>query len=308
MKRLKFCKATLIGIMIAVALSACSGGNNNAKTKAGALKDTLIVWADTGMQVIANEQKEVFEHNYNQIAIEIRYMQEDDIIKGLLNNIVNTAFLQRPLTEREYSYISESEKFKPMQYTFGYSAMVLLASEQYSSDYISEEQLGNYFKGKGPAGLSLIFENSKSQAISFFLQHYKLSPEEMKRAYAKAHLNDLLTQLRNDPNAVGVIPFTYIAEADIPATKTLLQGLKILEVEYSDSTGKILREAPSQETIATKAYPFINPLLFVNCNMDKKSGNTFINYMFTERGQRLMLKCGIVPAIFPGREIKITTN
>lgn len=294
-------------ILLITALYAC----NNAKpgkVDRVAIQDTLEVWADTGLRVIVNEQKKAFENAYNNAILDIRYMHEDSIVKALINNTVDVAFLQRRLTADELGYLEKKEHFRPKEYLFAHNAMILVASEAYPQDFIAKNTLKAYFKGNASKDFRLIFENTGCQAITYMQQQFLVTNEEMSKAFAKNNLNSLLAQLRSDPQAIGVMPFSYIADIESASTIEMLQGLKVLGVQYADSTGKMVTIYPSQETITTKEYPFISPAMFVNCNMDKKGGTTFVNYLFKPKAQRLILKCGIVPAIFPGREVKIITK
>ncbi|MES2616889.1 MAG: substrate-binding domain-containing protein [Bacteroidota bacterium] len=297
----------IYGLLILTVMYACNAGQSDKAGSVGA-KDTLEVWADTGLRVMANEHKKAFENSYNNAILNIHYMHEDSIVKGLINNRVNAAFLQRNLTAEEAGYLEKKEKFKPKEYVFAYSAMVLVASESYPDDFISKDAIRDYFKTNKPHTFRVVFENSQGQAIHYMQKRFNITNEELSKAFAKNNLNALLSQLRSDPQSIGILPFSYISDIESQATIEMLNGLKVLGVQYADSTGKTVMFYPSQETIATKEYPFISPMLFMNCNMDKKGGTTFINYLFKPKAQRLVLKCGIVPAIFPGREVKIITQ
>ena len=88
----------------------------------------------------------------------------------------------------------------------------------------------------------------------------------------------------------------------------MLEGLKVFSIICLDSNKKSISVIPSQSSIASKEYPLINPIVFVNSNMPFKSGINFVNYLYKPRAQRLTLKLGLCPAIFPGREIKINTK
>jgi ABC-type phosphate transport system substrate-binding protein len=89
------------------------------------------------------------------------------------------------------------------------------------------------------------------------------------------------------------------------STAAFLKDLKVLPVTAADSTGTIYTTLPTQSSISTKEYPMISPIVLVNCGMEKKSGTNFVNFLFKTKAQRLILKCGLSPAIFPGREVII---
>jgi phosphate transport system substrate-binding protein len=126
--------------------------------------------------------------------------------------------------------------------------------------------------------------------------------------YTQNSPKELFAYLKAYPNSIGVIPFSYISDVESESIAEMLIGLKVLSVNYSDSSKKRITVLPSQSSIATNEYPLITPIVFINSNMPFKSGINFVNYLYKPRAQRLVLKLGLCPAIFPGREIKINTK
>jgi phosphate transport system substrate-binding protein len=294
-------------LLFLVLVSACT--NQPAAGKGELLKaDTLVIWADTSLRVIVNEQKKAFENIYTNPVLSIIYMNENQIVKGLMSNKVNAAVLHRSLTANESALLESREDFLPRQYVFAYDAFVCIASDRSSFSSISMTDLLEYFTNNSAAKFSLAMENPNAQSIQFLKKKFSLQNEQLSRAYANKSLNDLLAYLRRDPNAIGIIPFAYISDIEAESTIQLLENLKVLPVMYKDSTQKTRLVDPSQETIATREYPLLAPVVFVNGNMENKSGTNFVNYLFKPRAQRLILRCGLCPAIFPGREVNIQTN
>lgn len=286
---------------------ACS--NKPATVKAEQEKqDTLVIWVDTSLGVIANEQKKAFENVYTTPVLSLVYKNESEIIQALMNNQVSCAILQRKLSENEVAYLQRKEEFMPKQYVFGYDAYVCISSRRSPIENISTGEIKNYFAGKNKSKFTLSVENSRCQTAQFLKTEFSLSNEQLGLAFANNNFVELLNYLRTNPNAIGIIPFSYISDIEAEGTVKLLDSLKVLPVKYLDSTQKTLVFKPSQETITTREYPWITPMVLVNCNMEKKSGTNFVNYIFKPKAQRLILKCGLTPAIFPGREVNINTN
>lgn len=288
-----------------VGISSCS--NNTKEVKQG-VKDTLEIWVDTSLAVLINEQRKAYENDYTNPVVQLKFKQESDIIKQLMSNQLNCAVLQRKLTTKESDYFKSKEDFTPKQYVIAHDAFVFIANSNHAKKELNETDINAYFKSNSNKDFQLVFESNSCQAIPFFKSYYQLNDAELSRAYSKNGLNDLMGFLKNDQHSIGVIPFSYITDIDAQSTIALLKGLKVLSIKYTDSSNRVLTINPSQESITTREYPYTMPIVLVNCNMEKKSGTTFVNYIFKPKAQRLFLKCGMVPAIFPGREVKINTN
>jgi phosphate transport system substrate-binding protein len=300
---------TFLFLLACMFFAACKpqpATNNQGEAKK--TTDTLNIWADSSLSVIVNEQKKAFENLHSNPVLFITYKPETDIMDGLINNRVSCAILQRSLLNQESAYLQKKEEFMPKQHIFAYSAFVAITQTNSPIQALSLQELEQYFSGRATTGLKLTVENKRCQSIQFLRTRFKLSDEQVSRTYANQSLADMLDYLKKEPRAVGIIPFSYITDINAPETINMLRDLKVLPVTFKDSANKMRTVIPSQETISTKEYPMINPIVLVNANMEKKSGTNFVNYLFKTQAQRLILKCGLCPAIFPGREIIINTN
>lgn len=286
-----------------VPFTACV--DNGTKVKSTSLTDTLEVWADTSLHVLINEQRKAFENAYTNPILQISYTHESRIIERLMSDKLNCAILQRNLTPNEAKYLAEKEDFVPKQYVVAYDAFVFIVNKDHPVKALSVQDIRDYFNKKGTINYQLVFESNHCQAIPYFQSYFNLSGGQILSAFSKSNLDELLGFIRNDKNSIGIIPFSYISDIGSTATIDLLKDLKVMEIQFTDSTGKLRSVNPSQESITTRDYPFVAPIVLLNCNMEKKSGTTFVNYLLKPKAQRLFMKCGVVPAVFPTREVKV---
>ena len=285
------------------------GCNNNAQQPlTSTVKDTLEIYVDTSLAILINEQRKAYENDHVNPIVQLKYLQEATILKALMNNEVNCAVLQRRLTEGEKQFFQKKEDFLPKEYVIAHDAFVFVANSQNVRNVMYSSEVKDYFTKGNIKDFQFVFENNSCQAIPYFRAHYGLSDKQLSSAYSKNGLTDLMQFLKTDQYSIGIIPFSYIADIEAQSTIEMLKGLKVLSVKYSDSSNKELTVNPSQESITTKDYPYTMPIVLLNCNMEKKSGTTFVNYIFKPKAQRLFLKCGMVPAIFPGREVIVNTK
>lgn len=289
-----------------VLLMSCNDKQPKASSIAG--KDTMVIWADTSLRVLVNEQKKAFENTYTNPLLDIHYLQESLIVEKLMKNEANCAILQRKLTPNESAYLKDKEDFLPKQYVIASDAFAFVTSTKNTRENIATEQIHDYFRSGKAQDFQLVFESNQCQAIPYFQNQFQLDKQQIGSAFVLKNLNELLNYLRTVPNAVGIIPFSYISDTEAATTLALLKDLKVLSVAYKDSSKISHLINPSQESITTGDYPFVMPIVLMNCNFEKKSGITFVNYIMKPKAQRLFLKCGMVPAIFPAREVHVNTN
>jgi phosphate transport system substrate-binding protein len=293
-------------VLLLIQFFSCTNSNTPRTKQSKA--DTLLVWADTSLGVFANEHKKAFENAGKPPVISLVYKNEAEIISALLNNKIHAAFLQRLLSPAEAAAIEKLIEFYPKQYTIAYDAFVLVCSNKNSFEGIALADIKSVLKGQKNSTLNFVVENKKALSVQFLKSKFSLSNQQLANLYSKNSTEELFQFLKSNPNSIGVIPFSYICDVESEPIAEMLGGLKVLSISYLDSNNKSMSVIPSQSSIASKDYPLINPIVFINSNMPFKSGINFVNYLYKPRAQRLVLKLGLCPAIFPGREIKINTK
>lgn len=286
-------------------LMACNQPNANS-TEAQSAVDTIDCWVDSSLLVLAREEVKAFDNIYKFPRLDLSAYNESDIVKGLVDNKVNLAILHRLLDSNELAYLSQKEQFKPKQYEFAYDAYVFISAISSGIDSIDYDRISSSLRSKTGAGMTICVENPGAQSLKFLKSHFKLDGEQLKNISSLGSMGAMMNYLRNNPGTFGVIPFSVIADIEAEKTVKFLEGLRVLKVNVRMKPGHVLQAVePSQSTIATKEYPLISPIVLVNCNMDKKSGTNFVNYIFKTKSQRLIQQFGLCPAIFPGREYLI---
>jgi phosphate transport system substrate-binding protein len=293
-------------VLILIQFFSCT--NSNTPSASNKIADTLTVWADTSLRIFANEHKKAFENAGKAPVINLIYKNETEIVSALINGKINTAFLQRLLSPAEASAIEKLADFYPKQYTTAFDAFVFVSSTENNFDSLSLETIESILKDQGNSNLNLVVENKRALSVQYMKSRFNLNNNHLSHLFTQNSSADLFQFLKLNPNAIGIIPFSYISDVESETIAEMLNGLKVLSINYLDSSNKRITVLPSQSTIASREYPFVNPIIFINSNMPFKSGINFVNYLFKPKAQRLTLKLGLCPAIFPGREIKINTK
>ena len=293
-------------VLLLIQFFACT--NSNKPDLKQNTHDTLTVWADTSLKVFANEHKKAFENAGKPPIIHLVYKNETEIVTALINGKIQAAFLQRLLSPAEGAAIEKLADFYPKQYTTAFDAFVFVSSRKNAFDSLSIEDIESILKGNSKSAYHIIVENKRALSVQYLKSKFNLNNDQLAHLFTKNNTTELFEYLKSNPNGIGIIPFSYISDVESETIAEMLDGLKVLSINCLDTNNKRATILPSQSTIASREYPFINPVVFINSNMPFKSGINFVNYLFKPQAQRLTLKLGLCPAIFPGREIKINTK
>ena len=77
-------------------------------------------------------------------------------------------------------------------------------------------------------------------------------------------------------------------------------NIQVLSVKGTDSDRYI---APTQNNLAEGTYPLARDLFIINTQGKAGLGMGFASFIAGERGQRIILKSGLLPARMPGRNL-----
>jgi len=102
-----------------------------------------------------------------------------------------------------------------------------------------------------------------------------------------------------------VIGVNWISDKDDTTHLGFLKSFKILEIESSTS-----REyyKPYQAYIAQKFYPLWREVYIISKEAYTGLGTGLTAFIASERGQRIVLKFGLVPATMPIRLVELIEN
>ena len=285
-----------LGSILLLFCSACQPVTDQQKVQV--TSDTMHIWTDSSLRALVNEEIKSFQGLEKPPHIQLHVANEADIVQSILKDQIDVAVLQRALNQSEVKYIQSKEDFKVKHHAFAKQAFVVLASNNFTSSYISVDDLRASMQNNQP--YHVLLEDAKSASVQFVLNYFQWQ-KMPQYVFAEKGFNAMCQYLTQHKDAVGLIPYSYISDVYTSDSQTVFKGLKVLSIATSDSTAI----AASQSSIATGDYPLVNSVVFINANMKQKSGINFVNYLFKPSAQRLILKFGLVPVIFPGREILI---
>ena len=100
---------------------------------------------------------------------------------------------------------------------------------------------------------------------------------------------------------IGVIGINWILQSPLDLQETV-DRVNVLGVKDVDASEFIF---PTQDNLAQGKYPLARVLHIVNCQGYSGLGMGFASFLGGERGQRIILKSGLVPERVPTRKIVI---
>jgi len=282
---------------------SCAENKEKKNKKDDILSGEITVLVDESLMPIVVEQKEVFESSYYNANINLVGKPEVQAVNDLLKGESAMIILSRELTEEEKkTFVQRS--ITPRIYPFAYDAVVLVGSANVDSTIKSQDVI-DMLVGKNYMGNKLVIDNPNSSVIRYFRELGKLDKIANTYLDVKGSAIEILNSVADNDNQIGVLSLNQYLSLERSFTKK--DKIRILSV-LNDSLESPKYVKPNQASLSTGEYPLRREVKILNYQPNMGLGMGFSAFVTGDRGQRIVLKSGLLPAKMPGREIIIRDN
>lgn len=299
-------KYSVILVMLSVGLGvmvSCKNRTKSGKESEDILTGKLPVLVDQTLLPIIQESADVFESSYPNSSLEIMPRPEIKAVNALLSDSAYVVVLTRKLNNQEEAYFNK-RGIQPKIFQVASDAVVLINNRSTADTIVSQKDVKSLLEGRW-AGKRMIFDNANSSTLRYLKDHFNMEKIDPKAIAAMKDSEEVMKYVSENANAVGVIGYNWYLKA-VEKNSQLLDKIRTLSIEsVSAGADKAGFYKPSQSTIADGVYPFIRPVYIMNYQPNMGLGLGFSAFLTGDRGQRIVLKAGLVPATMPGREIII---
>jgi len=268
------------------------------------LTGTISIIVDETFQPIIEDQLAVFESAYQQADISLINKPERIAINYLLNDSSQVAILSRMLTDEETKFF-ESKKIIPKVTKFATDGVALIANKVNQDTVVNVEDVIAVLQGKKSTIGSLVFDNPNSSTVRFLKDLAGVDNLPQDRVYALNSNEEVIKYVYENPHAIGVIGINWIAQPSMEVAD-YVKDIQVLGVKNQpDKNGGDDYYKPTQTNLALGKYALARDLYLINCQGVRGLGLGFSAFLAGERGQRIILKSGLLPDSIPAREINI---
>lgn len=285
----------LVGIFI-----GCSS-NKKSEKQDDILSGEIQVSVDETILPLLMEQKTVFESSYYNAKIKVIANPEVQSVNALLRDEAQIAFLTRELSDEERKHF-ESRSVAGRIYPVGYDAIVLVANSNSADTSMRITDILELLKGNKVRDVKLVFDNLNSSVLRYFVDMGKIDKVASTYVETSNGSEGVLDEISKSSGKIGLISFNQYLS--LKSSFTEMGKIRILSVLNEDEPdGKYV--LPSQASLSLDEYPLKRTIYVLNYQPNMGLGLGFSAFLTGDRGQRIILKAGLLPATMPGRELII---
>lgn len=291
---------TLVGFAILTLIFVFSCQKKNNKAEDTILEGKATVYVDETILPIVEDEQAVFETEYDA-KLHLVSKSENEIINDLFNDKARIVVLTRTLSAKELKAY-QSKKITPRITPFATDAVAFIRNKTTNDTLIAIQDVIDFVHGKAiPNIKGLVFDNANSSTARYISEISGVSVNNQKNVFSLNSNEEVIKYISKNNGMVGIVGINWIFQPPLYLEETL-ENINVLGVKGINETNYFF---PTQDNLAQGKYPLARHLYIVNCQGYSGLGMGFGSFLSGERGQRIILKSGLVPEQIPTRKIKI---
>ena len=271
----------------------------------------IPIAVDINFQPIIQEELDVFEAIYPKAGVVPTYTNEGDAINLLLKDSVRLVIATRPLSVNEEASL-KSKKFSPHSYKLATDGVALIVNNRNPDSLISVSQIRNILTGqitnwkeiypKSKLGkIQVVFDNQNSSTVRYAIDSICDGQPLSSKLYAQKTNLEVIDLVSKTPNSIGVIGVNWLGNHKDTTNLSFKNNVRVMAVS-SESVATVENSyKPYQAYLFYGYYPLTRNVFIILNDPRSSLPSGLTTFLTSDRGQRIILKSGLVPATQPVR-------
>jgi len=273
------------------------------------------ICADETFRPVIEAEIDVFKGIYGYTELDAKYVPERESFRQLLNGDVQLIVASRPLTVEETAFMNQKKIF-PRQSKIATDAIALVVSPSSIDTLITVDQIRAILTGKltqwnqiNPASsagkIKVVFDNEKSGIVKYLVDSICAGKLVTSNVFALEYNRDVIEYTSTHPGVLGFIGASWISNPDDSLHLSFHRKIRVVSVSNDSRPDADNSYKPYQAYLVDKIYPLTRDIYIINAEPRNGLATGFSSFVASDKGQRIILKSGILPAIAPTRVINI---
>ncbi len=314
-KNLKMKFKLLFVIIVSVALGSCKGkASKNSTPNSG----TARIACDETLRPVFESEIDVFSSEYSGAKLLCSYHPENTAFKMLFSDSVQAIIVSRMLTTKEVDYFKEKTIY-PRQALVAVDAIALIINSSNVDTLMTVNQVRDILTGKitrwnqinpksSNKAIRVVFDNERSSIVSYFSDSICNGKMDLKKLYALNYNTDVIDYVKNHTDVLGFIGVNWISNKNDSLHLSFHKSIRPVAISPGVEARDDNSYLPYQAYMVDQAYPFTRNIYYIVTEPYNGLATGFSNFVASEKGQRIILKSGILPAIAPTRLVNVRSK
>lgn len=261
------------------------------------------------------EEVGVFESLNTDADIQPIYLSDEEAINLMLKDSLRLVVAARDFTQAEKDRLKEN-KLLSRSNKIAVDAVALIIHGNRKDTLMSVPALkkiltGSITKwsevspGSKLGNIRVVFDEPTSSTVRY-LQEYVCDNEPLgKNIKAMPSSEEVIDFVAKTPNALGIVGVAWVSDPTDTLSLKFIDKIRVMAVSPFEDARDDNSYLPQAAWIALKKYPLTRDIYMLTSDAPGYLPSGFMNFVGGDKGQRLILKSGIVPANRPMRLVSM---
>lgn len=301
----------LLTIVLISFLSSCSRNKNN-KPVDTPTTGNINMAVDATFLPIIEAQLSVFHAVYQYAKITPIPLSEGDAFHMLFSDSVRLILASRPLNKGEIAFFNQKKIF-PKQVKIAVDGIAMIVNRENPDSIFTVAQLASILRGdiiswnqiskhNTMGNIKLLFDHPHSGLVRYMIDSIAKTNKLSTQLSAEVSNTGVIDFVASNKGAAGLIGVSWISDRDDTTCLSFLNRIRVARIGATQLTDAY---KPYQAYLATEQYPLTRNIYLISTDPHLGLAEGFIAFSSSDKGQRIILKSGILPAIAPVRLIQV---
>jgi len=299
-----------LSIVTVLFVTGCRDRDKKGNILDNTTSGSITITVDESLKPLIQAEIEAFEGTYREAHIKAIYTSESDAINIMLQDSARLAIVTRRLTPIEQAEL-DKVKIPGRQMNVAKDGIALILHNENVDRELELNQLRGIMEGKisrwnqinssSPAdAIEVVFDHPNSGILRYLQDTLTNITTIPPNVFAVNNNEAVIDYVSKKKNAVGLIGVSWVSDAEDSTANGFLKTVHVAAV--SSDSGFF---QPYQAYIAQNSYPLIRNVVVISREPRSGLGTGFLTYLASDKGQRVVLKAGLVPVTMPVRIVEI---
>lgn len=277
---------------------------------------------------VIQEQIDVFGALNPQALIVPLYTSEKEVFDLFLKDSVRLIITSRELTAGEEKIVKDRKQTLRSQ-KLAIDGLAVIVNKSNTDTLMTVSNLKKILKGEirswkqldpqsNLGDISVIFDSPNSSTVRFItdsiLKGDKLGDNVKARSVDSVATIDLKDRTPNQqvidfvsksPNAIGVIGVNWISNPTDSTNLSFIKNINVVALSAAEEATPENSFKPYAAYLSLHKYPLTRDIYIILSDVRGGLPAGFVKFAAGEKGQKIILKAGLFPAIVPTRLVRI---
>ena len=309
----KFVRSVFLFFFI-IAFNGCKSVNRDPYSDTPT-SGRIKIAADETFKNIIEAELGVFTALYSYAEIKADYVPEIELFRQLNSDSVRLIVASRYLSGSEIKSYND-RKIYPRQAKIAVDAIAVILNRNNPLPALSMKQLQQVFSGEitkwsdlskdsKSGDITIVFDNQKSSIFRMVVDSVCRDKQLARNAYAMEFNKDVINYVGRTPGALGLIGVSWVSDKDDSLQLSFLKQVNVVALSRDPVAGPENSFKPFQAYLAQGLYPLTRDIIMINTEPRNGLATGLCAFMAGDKGQRILLKTGVLPAISPNRVVNV---